>query len=111
MIKTEKAGKVIIVSFIISKLNAIVAEDVRNEISRLFEEPNSWVIINMSGVEYIDSTGFGSLLSILRSAKNNYGMVKICCAGQRVQDLMETLHLNSVFELHSELDECIKSFH
>ncbi|HOM41183.1 MAG TPA: STAS domain-containing protein [Bacteroidales bacterium] len=80
MVTSEKRGNIEIVSFTLNKLDALVADEVREEVSRLFNEPNSRVIINLKGIQYIDSTGFGSLLSILRSARNNYGVVsRILC--------------------------------
>ncbi len=110
MINTEKRGRIDIVSLTESKLNALTAETFREEVTLLFSENNSRVIINLAGVDYIDSTGFGALLSLLRVAKNNYGMLKLCSAEEPVKKIFSTLHLDSIFEIYSNLDECLKSF-
>lgn len=110
MITSEKRGNIEIVSFTLNKLDALVADEVREEVSRLFSEPNSRVIINLKGIQYIDSTGFGSLLSILRSARNNYGTLKICSIEPGVNNLFQNLRLNTIFDIYGDVDECIKSF-
>ncbi|NMC41921.1 MAG: STAS domain-containing protein [Bacteroidales bacterium] len=110
MINTEKRGRIEIVSLTESKLNALTAETFREEVTLLFSENNSRVIINLTGVDYIDSTGFGALLSLLRVAKNNYGMLKLCSPEEPVKKIFSTLHLDSIFEIYSNLDECLKSF-
>ncbi len=65
MINFEKEGKVDVITFSVDKINALITEDIRSEISKLFENPNSRVAIDLSGVHYIDSSGFGCFLSIL----------------------------------------------
>ncbi len=110
MISSEKKGNIEIVTFSFSKLNADTADEVRGYLSHLFSEPNAQVVISFKGIEYIDSTGFGSLLSVFRVARDNYGTFKICCIEPHVRNLFNTLHLNTVFDIHESLDECISSF-
>jgi len=110
MVVFEKRGNTDIVTFSITKLNALVAEDIRESISKLFELPNAKVIIDLKGVEYIDSSGFGCLLSILRTARNNYGAIRIANPEPAVKVLFETLHLHTVFEMCSDLEDCLRSF-
>ncbi len=109
MIKSEKRGNIEIVSFSTGKLNAETADEVRDYISNLFSEPNSKVVISFKGIDYIDSTGFGSLLSILRVARDNYGKLKICCIEPQVLNLFNMLHLHTIFDIHNSIDECINS--
>ncbi len=110
MIYFEKAGNIEIVSFSVNRINALIAEEVREQISKLFENQNAKVVINLKGIEYIDSSGFGCLLSILRAAKNNYGILKIACPESSVNSLFKTLYLHTVFEIYPDTGECLKSF-
>jgi len=78
--------------------------------NKVFDNLNSKVIIDLKGVEYIDSSGFGCLLSIMRVAKNNYGILKITNPEPEVKSLFQILHLHTVFEIFHDADECIRSF-
>ena len=110
MVNCEKKGNIEIISFSITRLDAIVADEVRERVSCFFNEPNSKVILNLKGIQYIDSTGFGSLLSLHRLACNNYGTLKICLVEPDVNKLFQTLRLNTIFEIYNDPDECIRSF-
>jgi len=110
MIKTEKRGNIEIVSLTESKLNALTAETFREKVSTLFSDNHALVIINLKGVEYVDSTGFGAFLTLLRIARNNYGTMKICSPEEPVKKLFSTLHLDTVFEIYENIEDCVKSF-
>ena len=110
MINIEKRGNVEIVSFTITKINAFVSEDIKTQIVKEFENSGTNVIIDLKGVEYIDSTGFACFLSALKAAKSNYGILKFVNIEPAVQSLFETLHLHTVFEIYKDLDTCVRSF-
>jgi anti-sigma B factor antagonist len=110
MVIFEKRGNADIVTFSVNKINALIADEIRDSISKLFEQPHAKVIIDLKGVEYIDSSGFGCFLSILRTARNNYGAIKIANPEQAVKLLFETLHLHTVFDICPDMEDCLKSF-
>jgi len=110
MINTEKRGDIEIASFTIDKINALLTEEIKSTFNNLFILPNAQVIIDLTGIKYIDSSGFGCFLSILKTAKNNYGTLKIFIADEKIVALFRTLFLHSVFDIYTDLDECIKSF-
>ncbi len=109
MIKVERRDKIDIVSFDLDNINALVTDDIREEIGKIFETGNSKVIIDLSGVKYIDSSGFGSFLSILKTARNNYGILKFTNPQPSVMEIFRTLHLNTVFEIFDNIEDCLKS--
>lgn len=110
MINTEKRDKIDIVSFSVNKINALITDDIREEIVRLSGTSNSKIIVNLQGVEYIDSSGFSCFLSVMRSVRNNYGIIKFANPDPRVLELFNLLHLNTVFQIYDDLDNCIRSF-
>ena len=110
MINIEKLNKIDVVSFTINKLNALVADEVRESISKIFDTPNSRVIIDLKGVEYIDSSGFGCFLSVMKVARNNYGTIKFANPEPRVSELFVTLHLHTVLQIFDSLEDCLNSF-
>ena len=110
MINTEKRDKIDIVSFSVNKINALITDDIREEINRLSSTSNSKIIVDLKGVEYIDSSGFSCFLSAMRSVRNNYGIIKFANPDPRVMELFNLLHLNTVFQIYDDLDNCIRSF-
>jgi len=110
MINIEKRDKIDIVSFSVNKINALITDEIREEINKLSGTFNSKIIIDLNGVEYIDSSGFSCFLSIMRSVRNNYGIIKFANPDPGVLELFKLLHLNTVFQIFDDIDSCIRSF-
>jgi anti-anti-sigma factor len=110
MINIEKKDKIDIISFSVNKINALISDEIREGILKAFDNSNSKVIIDLKGVEYVDSSGFGCFLSVLKAARNNYGVLKFANPEPRVSELLETLHLQTVFQIYSDIDTCLMSF-
>ncbi|MGE0079256.1 MAG: STAS domain-containing protein [Bacteroidales bacterium] len=110
MINFEKIGDVMVISFTNdNKLNVTVTQKIKAEIIKLIT-PNSKVTLNLNGINYIDSTGFGMLLSVLRHCKNNYSGLKLCNITPEVMELIKLLQLQSVFDIRESVEDCVKSF-
>ena len=110
MINIEKKDKIDIISFSVNKINALISDEIREDILKAFDNSNSKVIIDLKGVEYVDSSGFGCFLSVLKAARNNYGVLKFANPEPRVSELLETLHLQTVFQIYSDIETCLMSF-
>lgn len=111
MLKVNTINNVNVVSFQnTDRFNALIAEPVKEELLEFFNKPNAKLAINLEGVNFIDSSGFGVFLSTMKAANNNYGTLKICNVSEEVMELFKLLQLHNVFELFSSLDECIASF-
>jgi anti-anti-sigma factor len=109
MISIEKRDKVDIVSFNVDKINAFITDQIKDEIRKVVENGSSKVVINLKGVSYIDSSGFGCLLSVLRMARNNYCTLKLTSPEPGVLQVLHTLNLHTVFEIFDDLDTCVRS--
>ena len=109
MINIEKRGTIDIISFNINKIDAMITEDIRERINKVFDNSNSKVVIDLKGVEYIDSSGFGCFLSAMRAARNNYGILKFANPEPGIMELFRTLHLHTVFQIYEDLDICIRT--
>lgn len=110
MINIEKKDKIDVVTFSVEKLNANTIDKIKEEIGNLFDKLNAKVIIDLKGVEYIDSSGFALFLTLHKAAKNNYGILKFTNPEPRVMEIFKTLHLHTVFEIYNDMDACLKSF-
>lgn len=90
----------------IDKITALNAEAVKKDLNNEFAEPNTQLIIDLENIEFIDSTGFGAFLSVMKTAHSNNGDLKICNINQEIMKLFKLLHLDNVFELHTDFNDC-----
>jgi anti-sigma B factor antagonist len=110
MVNFEKRDHIDYVTFSIEKINALIADEIRDQIVKLFDNANAKVVIDLKGINYIDSSGFGCFLSLFRVARDNYGTLKFTNPEPQIKALFETLNLHTVFEIYNETDSCIRSF-
>jgi len=111
MLNIENVNDVTIVSFKnVNRFNAIISEEVKEKIKALFVSPNTKLIFDLSGVQFIDSSGFGVFLSIMKTANNSYGYFKISNINEEVMELFKLLQLHNVFEIYNKKEDALKSF-
>jgi anti-sigma B factor antagonist len=68
------------------------------------------IVVNLSGIEYIDSGGLGTLVGMLASTRNLQGEIKLVRPNQRVTDLLQRTRLNTVFKSYESDDQAVKAF-
>ncbi|MCP4291687.1 MAG: STAS domain-containing protein [bacterium] len=92
-----------------SRLDASVASDFKGELAALIKEGAQNLIIDLNAVEFIDSTGIGSLVSGLKSMPSGGGLV-LCNVKQRVMDLLELTWLDKVLDVYPDQETALESF-
>lgn len=110
MINVEKKDKIDIISFSVNNINALITEEIKQGIIKVIDNSNSKIIIDLKGVDYIDSSGFGCFLSVMRASRSNYGILKFANPEPRVMELFQMLHLHTVFQIFDDIDTCMRSF-
>ncbi|MCK5066034.1 MAG: STAS domain-containing protein [Bacteroidales bacterium] len=111
MLETTNINDILVVKLKDShRLNALIAEPVKEALLEFFNKPNTSLVFDLEGITFIDSSGFGVFLSAMKAANNNYGQFKICNVNTDVMELFKLLQLHHVFEIYDELDPCLKSF-
>ncbi|MGO9127249.1 MAG: STAS domain-containing protein [Terriglobales bacterium] len=68
------------------------------------------VLLNLSGVDYIDSSGLGTLVGVYSSARAGGADIKLAGLGQRLRDLLQITKLVTVFEVYDTEQEALASF-
>jgi anti-sigma B factor antagonist len=68
------------------------------------------VVLNLQEVNYIDSGGLGTLVSLFTTARNAGGAVKLARLSQRVGDLLQITKLLTIFEVFDSEVAAAKSF-
>jgi anti-sigma B factor antagonist len=68
------------------------------------------LVINLGGVNYIDSGGLGTLVALYTTARTNGGKIKLAHLTQRVGDLLQVTKLLTVFETYDSEDEALEAF-
>ena len=68
------------------------------------------VVIDLSKVDWMNSTGLGILISGLTTMRNNGGELKLANVTEKIESLLTITKLITVFESYDSLEEAIASF-
>ena len=86
------------------------ASRLRDEILGLASAGNHRVVLNLAGVDFIDSTGLGAMVICYTTLKKAEGALKLCNLANREIELLVLTKLTSVFELFDDEQHAINSF-
>ncbi len=68
------------------------------------------IVLNLSGVSYIDSGGLGTLVGVYSSARSQGADIKLTGLGPRVRDVLQITKLVTVFEAYDSEQQAIAAF-
>jgi anti-sigma B factor antagonist len=81
----------------------------RDLMNALLSEGKRHFVLNLTGVDYIDSSGLGQLITIWTSIRSKTGQLAILSPTTRVQRLFELTRLNTVFEVRDNETDAIQT--
>ena len=110
MVETERTDGVDIIWFRTDRINALNVEVIRPVIMKLFDTPYTKVVIDMDGVNYLDSTAFAMFLYMLRVARSNYCTYRLCSLTPGASELFEMLQLHQSLDIYPDRATCLESF-
>jgi len=87
------------------------AEELKSKINEKIKQGFRKIIIDLSTVEFIDSTFLGVIVNGLKKAAKLGGDLKLVGFQPVVRSMFELTRLFRVFETYNELQGAIKSFH
>lgn len=68
------------------------------------------IVLNLSGVSYIDSGGLGTLVGVYSSARSAGADIKLTGLGQRIRDVLQITKLVTVFEAYDSEQQAVAAF-
>jgi anti-sigma B factor antagonist len=102
----EQNGKLIF-SLNERRLDAQLASDLKGEFLIMCTSAIQELIIDLSAVEFCDSSGLSSLLFAERQMRENGGSVKLTGLTENVASLIKISQLDRVFSIHATVDEAL----
>ena len=92
---------------VVGEIHATTAPAFSERLNAVIAEGRTGVVLDLTGVEFIDSTGLSVLLNGLRRVTRVRGSMVIACANPTVLRLFEITKLDSTFDIVADCDEAI----
>ncbi|MEN9384689.1 MAG: hypothetical protein RL323_1832 [Pseudomonadota bacterium] len=100
---------VIVIDCQMENLDASNVRSFRDAIQPLMKDQTR-VVVNMSQMKFVDSSGLGALISCLREVNGRKGDLKLCSMTRSVRALFELMRMHRVFAIFETQEEAVASF-
>lgn len=82
----------------------------RDAIRDLAGQGKKKLLLNLAGVNYVDSSGIGELIANYTTVSRQGGQLKLLNLTDRIQNLLVITKLLTVFDVYENEPEALKSF-
>lgn len=107
MIKEVRREGQAVVLVLAGEIDMKCSVKLRDKFLELLKEKPPVLVVNMAQVEFMDSSGLGTLVEALRWSRRNGGQFKLADLAQSVRNIFEISRLDSVFQIYDTEAEAL----
>ena len=105
----QKIGDVAVVTLLGEILDASNSKEFKQDIAPVLEA-NPKLVFDMSQLQFVDSSGLGSILSCLRQLNAVGGDLKLSGMSKPVRALFELVRMHRIFDIFNTKEEAASTF-
>jgi len=109
-IKETIQGKVAILSPSGNMMGGSDTQELHDHVKSLISDEIKNVVIDLGKVNWINSSGLGSLIAAMTSLKNAGGTLKLASVTNKVNSLLMITQLIQIFETYATPERAVASF-
>jgi anti-sigma B factor antagonist len=108
-ITVDSRQDVAIIGILVKELDASNVGEFKHAMSSILET-SSKVVIDLSLLQFVDSSGLGALLSCLRQMTAKEGDLKLCGMTRQVRATFELVRMHRIFDIRETREEAVQAF-
>lgn len=103
--RTQLTSSGATILFATGRLNFPEVDRLRQQLAGLVETGAVHVAVDLSGIDAIDSSGIGALISGLKAAKNAGGDLRLVAPTPAVASVLDMMNLDTVLTAHESHED------
>lgn len=107
--KVKEVNNVSVITLKGNVLGGPDAQEVHQELHKLLEQKKNKVIVDLSDVKFMNSSGLGMMVAMLTTVRNAGGRLAIAGASNKIESLLVVTKLITVFEHYDNVKEAVSS--
>lgn len=107
---TSEVYNAAVISFKGKLMGGPDAKDFHDAVNNILESGKKNVIIDLSEVKFVNSSGLGNIVRCFGTVKDAGGQLKLSGVTDKIEGLLSITRLNSVFDQYSTVEEAAKNF-
>jgi anti-sigma B factor antagonist len=108
-IALENVGDVAVAAVPVDELDAGNAGEFKRDIAPALEA-NTKLVIDLSHLRFVDSSGLGAFISCLRKLNAKGGDLKLCGMAKDVRAVFELVRMHRVFDIFATKEDAVRAF-
>jgi anti-sigma B factor antagonist len=92
---------------VFGELDVATSPDLREQLIRLVSDGRTKLVLALDGVDFLDSTGLGTIVSALKRVRTHGGDMRLVCSEARITRLFEITGLDKAVPLLPDLDTAV----
>ena len=92
------------------RFDTYTAGEVRQWIDEVTVEEPANIVVNLQGVDFVDSTALATLVQGVKNCRQHNGDLRLCDVQQSVRMVFELTRLDRFFEIYPQEAEAVKAF-
>ena len=108
-ISTKTAGNANVIC-LSGRLDAYAANDVEKKLDSLIASQQVYLVVNLSGLEYISSSGLRVLLAGIKRVKKEQGDIRLACLQPYVKEVFDIAGFTQLFQMFDKEEDAVNSF-
>ena len=109
-IKEKMVGDVAVVALKGNLMGEPDTTDVREKIYSLLQDDVHKIVLDLSSVKWVNSSGLGTLIAAMTSVKNKGGDLRLANVTEKLESLFMITQLIKVFKTYENTDRAVASF-
>ena len=105
----RQVGQVSVVE-VSGKLTSFESGALRNSTAKLLKEGRKQILLNLSALTYLDSSGIGELVQTYMSVIKGGGEMKVVGLSDKVEEILKITQLYQVFQEFQDEQAALRSF-
>jgi anti-sigma B factor antagonist len=89
------------------EVDVYTAPKLREKLVELVSDGHYNIVVDMTKVEFLDSTGLGVLVGGLKRVRSHNGGLELVCNQERILKIFRITGLTKVFPIHDTLEEAL----
>jgi anti-sigma B factor antagonist len=85
------------------EIDVYTAPKLREQLADLVDAGRNDIVVDMRGVDFLDSTGLGVLVGGLKRIRQNDGSMHLVCTQERILKIFRITGLTKVFPIHESV--------
>ncbi len=108
-INVDKQDKIAIAEIPVEELDASNAGELKRDMAPILEA-NTRLVIDLTRLRFVDSSGLGAMLSCLRHVSSKGGDLKLCGLSRQVRAAFELVRMHRIFDIFTTREEAVRAF-